>query len=119
MPASRIRRRPAGTLRPLRPFNCAPLSSGTTRLNLVIRVPVVVTAEHVLVLFILEGLGLAAVHVHCGDAELGGFRRSFEDPAAPVVWAVNFQIRAPAFLYACRDHAPNYDSTGSYSRTSH
>src|SRR3546814_21080655 len=109
MPASRIRRRPAGTLRPLRPFNCAPLSSGTTRLNLVIRVPVAVTAEHVVVLFILEGLGLAAVHVHCGDAALAGFRRSFEAPAAPVVWAANFQTRTPASIYACPDPA---DPTG-------
>src|SRR3546814_4943835 len=56
-------------------------------------------------LFILEGLGLAAVHVHCGDAELESFGRRFEDPAAPVTQAANFQILGPVFICARRDQA--------------
>src|SRR3546814_6233651 len=39
------------------------------------------------------------------DAELESFGRRFEDPAAPVTQAANFQILGPVFICARRDQA--------------
>lgn len=66
---------------------------------------VILPAQHIVIVIVLQAARIGAVHVDSGHAELERFRRRLQDAAAPVIRAFHLLVRRPAFLDLDLDQA--------------